>query len=378
MRARNAVEAVRIQARAVAKVVAISLLVIAAAVLLALIVLKIETTLRWLFTSVFLALALAPAVDLIERLERNGKPLIPRVLAILIVYVFFFALFVFLILQVIPPIVSEIKALAPKLPGYVQDFEDWAKQNEDFQSLDHKYHLTSTLSDQASNLPSKLGGAAGDAESVTLSALKNLIAAITILFLSFFLLIDGGKQYANACNRFDTGTAERLLRIGHRIYGVVKGYVTVNLTLAIAAGVFTWLVLELLGVDLAVPLAVLVVFLDLIPLVGLTVAGLMVALAAAFHDFPTALIVWVAFFVVYQQLQDRVIQPLMYKNAVKVHPVVAIAAILIGAELLGIIGALLAIPVAASIGVLIDEFLTHEQKSHAEAPTGAQPEPAAD
>ncbi len=370
-------EAVRIQARAVAKVVAISLLVIAAAVLLALVVLKIETTLRWLFTSVFLALALAPAVDFVERLKWKGRPLIPRVLAILIVYVFFFALFVFLVLQVIPPIVDEIKGLAPKLPGYVNDFEDWAKQNQDFQSLDHKYHLTSTLSDQASNLPSKLGGAAGDAESVTLSALKNLLAAITILFLAFFLLIDGGKQYERACRRFDPGTAERLLRIGHRIYHVVKGYVTVNLTLAIASGVFTWLVLELLGVDLAIPLAVLVVFLDLIPLVGLTIAGLLVAIVAAFHNFPTAVIIWAVFFLTYQQLQDRVIQPLMYKNAVKVHPVVAIAAILIGAELLGVIGALLAIPVAASIGVLIDEFLTFEHDTHVEA-AEAQPEPAAD
>jgi predicted PurR-regulated permease PerM len=372
------VEAVHIQARAVAKVVAISLLVIAAAVLLALVVMKSETTLRWLFTSVFLALALAPAVDFVERLKWKGRPMIPRVLAIMIVYVLFLLLFIFLVLQVIPPIVDEVKGLAPKLPGYVNDFEDWAKQNQQFQELNHKYHLTSTLSDQAANLPSKLGGAAGDAESVTLSALKNLVAAITILFLTFFLLIDGGKQYANACKRFDPGTAERLLRIGHRIYGVVKGYVTVNLTLAIASGVFTWLILELLGVDLAVPLAVLVVFLDLIPLVGLTIAGLMVAIAAAFHDFPTALIVWVAFFVVYQQLQDRVIQPLMYKNAVNVHPVVAIAAILIGATLLGIIGALVAIPVAASVGVLIDEFLTHEHDSHVEADAGAQPEPAAD
>jgi predicted PurR-regulated permease PerM len=140
--------------------------------------------------------------------------------------------------------------------------------------------------------------------------------------------------------------------------------------------VVTWLVLELLGVDLAVPLAVTVAFLDLIPLIGLTLGGVLVAVVAAFHDFPTALIIWGIFFLVYQQLQDRVIQPLMYKNAVQVHPVVAIVAILIGAELLGILGALLAIPVAASIGVLIDEAVTY-QREHA-APAESQPEPAGD
>ena len=112
-------------------------------------------------------------------------------------------------------------------------------------------------------------------------------------------------------------TATRWRRIGTRIAGVVKSYVSVNLLLAIAAGVFTWLVLELLGVDLAVTMGVIVGFLDLVPLVGFTVGGFFVAIVAAFHDFPGALIVWLVLFLVYQQVQDRVIQPLLYKNAVQ-------------------------------------------------------------
>jgi predicted PurR-regulated permease PerM len=365
-------KAVQIQARAIAKIVSVTLLVLAAAALLVVVAMKIETTLRWLFTAIFLALVLAPAVEFVERFKWRGKTAIPRVPAIFIVFVFFLALFTFLVLLVIPPIVHEVKALAPKLPTYVKDFEDWANQNQQFQELNHRYHLTKTLGEQAQNLPSKLGGAAGEAGSATLSVLKHVLAAITILFLTFFLLIDGDKQYERLCERFDPGTGDRLRRIGRRIYGVVKGYVTVNLALAVAAGVFTWLILELLGVDLAVPLAVFVVFLDLIPLVGLTAAGVLVAAVAAFHNFPTALIIWLAFFLVYQQLQDRVIQPLMYKNAVKVHPVIAIAAILVGAQLLGIIGALVAIPTAASIGVLIDEALTYERESHIAAAAEAQ------
>ena len=132
------------------------------------------------------------------------------------------------------------------------------------------------------------------------------------------------------------------------------------------------------------PLAVLVAFLDLIPLIGLTLGGLLVAIVAIFHDFPLALIVWGVFFLIYQQLQDRVIQPLLYKNAVQIHPVIAIIAILVGAQLLGILGALLAIPIAASLGVLIDEAARY-QREHAdtaddqpEPASGAQPEPAGD
>ena len=127
---------------------------------------------------------------------------------------------------------------------------------------------------------------------------------------------------------------------------------TVNLSLAIAAGLFTWGVLELLGVDLAVPLAILVAIFDLVPLIGLTIGGLVVAVVAALHSFPDALIIWVVAFLVFQQLQDRVVQPMLYGRAVKVNPLVAIVALLAGAQILGILGALLAIPVAASIAVV--------------------------
>ena len=104
------------------------------------------------------------------------------------------------------------------------------------------------------------------------------------------------------------------------------------------------------------PLAVLVGNPRPRPLIGFTIGGLLVAVVAALHDFPTALIVWAALFLVYQQLQDRVIQPLFYRSAVRIHPVVAIVAVLAGAQLAGILGALLAIPVAASLGVIYDEL----------------------
>ena len=115
-----------------------------------------------------------------------------------------------------------------------------------------------------------------------------------------------------------------------KIARIVRSYVTVNLFLAVLAGVFTWLALELLGVDLAVPLGVLVAILDLVPLIGFTVGGLLVAVVAALHDFPTALLIWVALFIVYQQLQDRVIQPIFYKSAVRIQPAVAVLVVLAG------------------------------------------------
>jgi predicted PurR-regulated permease PerM len=381
------VDAARIQARAVVKVAAISLVVIAAAVLLAIIVLHVRTEIRWVFAALFLALAMNPAVDRVESLRIRGHRIFPRWLAILVVYVLVLALFVFLILQVVPPIIREFEHLGSKVPGYVHDFRQWANQNQQFQELNQKYNITLTLSQQASTIPSKLGGAASDIQSITVSILEHLLAAITILALTFFLLLDGRQQGERLLSRMQPETATRWRRIATRIAGVVKSYVSVNLLLAIAAGVFTWLSLELLGVDLAVTMGVIVGFLDLVPLIGFTVGGFFVAIVAAFHNFPGALIAWLALFLVYQQVQDRVIQPLLYKNAVRVHPAVAIIAILVGGELAGILGALLAIPTAATIGVLIDETLRWRRETSGQVestpagsgPSGAtQPEPAAD
>jgi predicted PurR-regulated permease PerM len=356
-------EAARIQARAVVKVVAIAICVIAAAILLAIIILHVRTTIRWLFAALFLWLALMPAVDRIEGIRIRDHRLFPRWLAILLVYVIGFGILVFLVLQVVPPIIREFENLGAKVPGYVQDFKHWANQNSEFQDLNHKYDITAALQSQASSIPSKLGAAAGDIGSLTVSILEHLIAVVTVLALTFFLLLDGRQQGERLLTRFDPDTAERLRRIGTRIAGVVKSYVSVNLMLAIAAGVFTWLSLELMGVDLAVTMGVIVGFLDLMPLIGFTIGGVFVAIVASFHNFPTALIIWAILFVVYQQLQDRVIQPLLYHSAVQIHPAIAIVAILVGAELAGVLGALLAIPTAATIGVLIDEGMRWRRES---------------
>jgi predicted PurR-regulated permease PerM len=361
-------DAAQIQARAVAKVVITSLAVIAAALVLVLIVLNIRTTLRWVVAAIFLALALAPAVALVER-GRVRRHNLPRWMAILLVYVGFALFFAFVVLQVIPPIVREIEALASKLPAYVSDFEDWASKNEEFRELNDKYDITATLTDQAKGLPSRLGDAAGEARDVSVTLVHNLVAAITVLAIAFFLLLDRGRLYMRAVGRLPGDAAERGRRVGEGVYRVVRSYVTVTILLAVASGIFTWLMLELLGVPLAVPLAVLVGFLDLIPVIGLTLGGLLVALAAALTDFPTALIVWGVAFLVYQQLQDRVIQPLLFRGgAVRLNPAISIVSVLIGAELLGILGALIAIPVGASIAVAAGEIFPRPDAAGAPDP----------
>lgn len=361
-----------IEARAVAKVVLVALFWIAVAVLLAIALMHTRTTLQWVAAAIFLALALDPAVSLIQRAwPRDGQ--MPRVLAILIVYLIALAGLIFLTLHVFPPIVHDIEALAHKLPGYVHDFENWANNNQQFQELNQKYGITQKLTQEASTLPSHLSSGASTIGSFTVSLLEHLLAAITVITLTFFLLMDGRGMVQRGTGRLPSIQRDRARRIADRVAEVVKAYVSVNLLLAIAAGILTWGFLEAEGFHLALPLAVLVAFLDLIPLIGLTVGGFSVFIVLLIDGGPGDAIVWLAVFLVYQQLQDRIIQPLLYKGgALKVNPAVAIVAVIVGANLAGVLGALLAIPTAASLGVVIDELVF----SGSAGAAGAEPETA--
>jgi predicted PurR-regulated permease PerM len=320
------------------------------------VVLHVRTTIRWFAASVFLALALAPAVGLLERRVRIRGHAPPRWLAIIFVYIVAFIVFVLVIVLIAPAMVREIEMLGQQLPTYVSDFESWAEESSGFRELNQRFDLTKTLNEQVANLPARLGDAAKELQVITVGLLRNVVGALLVAVLALFMLLDGGNLFRRTAKRLPPDPAARVLRVGERISTIVRAYVTINVVLAIAAGLFTWIVLELLGVDIAVPLAISVALLDLIPLVGLTIGGALVAVITAIHSFPDGLIIWGVLFLVYQQVQDRVVQPMLYGKAVQIHPLIAIIVLLMGAQVAGILGALLAIPAAAAIGVIVAEI----------------------
>jgi predicted PurR-regulated permease PerM len=128
------------------------------------------------------------------------------------------------------------------------------------------------------------------------------------------------------------------------------------MVISVLATIATWIVLSILGVPYALSLGFLVGFFDLIPLVGATLGAIVVAIATVPVDFPTATIVWVAFIIVWQRFEDYVIQPLVYGRTLRVNPIVTIVSVLVGASLLGVLGALLAIPTAAAIQIVLREW----------------------
>lgn len=315
------------------------------AILLALLY-QVRSVLLLVFIAVFLAIALGPPVDGLVRRH------VPRALAILLVYFGLLGAIVGVGLLLVPPVVTQVEQLSTDIPGYVSDL----RQNKTFRTYDDRYDLSSKLNEQAESLPSRLGDAAGALQSVTVGVFSVVIQLVTVLTMTFFLLLDGGKLVEFLLRVRGQHAEQRLRRLSEDIYRSTAGYVAGNLVISVIAGVTTFLMLTILGVPFAVPLAVLMAFLDLIPLVGATIAGIVIGIVTAFTDFPTATIAWLVFFLIYQQLENNLLQPLVYQRTVSVAPFLVIVSILVGASLLGVLGALVAIPVAAAIQIVIKDL----------------------
>ena len=311
------------------------------------------------FIAGFLAVALGPAVD---ALGRRG---VPRAGSILLIYLAVIGLVIGVGLLVVPPVVEQVDGLARDVPGYVTDL----RANQTFRQYDDRYDLSAKLTEQARSLPSRLGDAASTLQAVTVGVFAAGVQLITVLTMTFFMLLDGRRLVGFGVRLRGRREEDRLRRLAEDIYKSTAGYVAGVLTLGTIAGVSAFIVLTILGTPFAVPLAVLMFFLDLIPLVGATIAGVIIAAVTAFTGFPTDFVVWVIFFLVYQQLENNVMQPFVYRRAVSVSPLLVIISILIGSSLLGVLGALVAIPVAAALQIVIRD-LWRNGDIRAELPDG--------
>jgi predicted PurR-regulated permease PerM len=328
--------------RTVVRVILVAIAVFAALYFLYL----IRSVLWLLFIAIFLAVALGPLVELIHRRR------VPRSLSILLVYIALLMSVFGLGLLVVPPIVTGVNKFVGNVPTYVKDL----RNSKTFRKYDDKYHITPQLQKQAATLPTHLADAASGLRSVTVGVFGAIIQLVTILVMTFFLLNDGKRMIAFALREIGPTRAKRLERIGDDVYRAVGGYVAGNIAISVIAGTAAYIMMKALGLPFAVPLAVLVAFLDLIPLVGSTIAGAIVAVPAAIVGFPGKLIAWVIFLIVYQQVENNLLQPVIYRRTVSIHPLLVIIAVLIGGSLLGVLGALLAIPVAATIQIVVKEW----------------------
>jgi predicted PurR-regulated permease PerM len=338
-------------------VVRISLAVAGTALALYLLYL-IRSVLELVILGVFLALALGPLVNFLvrRRLSRSS--------AIVVAYLAVFALIVFLGLVAIPPIVRQIDAGVRQLPTAITRLDN----NPTFRRYDQKYKIIPKLRSEVRKLPDRLGSIAKQLSSVSVGAFTALTKLITVLALGFFLLRDGPRLANRAYRIRGPAQEQRLRQTGDDIYRSVSGYVAGNIGISLIAGLVAYAALSLLGIAFAVPLALVVGIFDLLPLIGATIAAIIVGVVTLFYNFPTDTIIWAVVVIVYQQIENNVLSPIVYRRTVQVPGMLVLISVLIGATLGGVIGALLAIPAAAAIQIVVRDVRQHPHDAISHTP----------
>ena len=318
--------------------------------------------LTWILVALFLAIALSPAVDWLQEhgIRRRGYAVALTSLGVAGVI----GLIGWL---VVPQLVDQVNEFAQKVPDYIDDL---TKGRGRFGFLETKYHIVERIREAvAEGGASKVFGLSGTAISITKGVVTIVAAVITIIALTYFMLLEGPTWLNRFYSLFSPATERRLRGIFGDIAKAVGGYVTGNLFISIVAGITSGLMLWIVGVEFALALGLLVALLDLVPLVGATIAAIIVTTVTflSTDGIWPGLIVLI-FFIVYQQIENHLLQPLVYGRTVQLSPLIVLMAVLIGASLAGVLGALGAIPIAGTIQVLVLDWLKHRKGGRQKEP----------
>ncbi|HEY7620642.1 MAG TPA: AI-2E family transporter [Solirubrobacteraceae bacterium] len=330
-------------------------LIVVGVVITLYVVYLLRKPISWIIIASFLAVAMSGPVNLMARRMRRGLAIFLSYLGLLLVPVLLGAILV-------PPIVNGINDLAAKAPDYAAQARDYVENNRRLRKLEADYGVITKLEEEAQKLPSRAGTAANTLKDLGVGLVNSIFAGVTILILSVFMVANGRRWVSRAIALRPPDHVERLEAAVDRISAAVGNYVAGALAQATIAGLTGFIVMTLLGIPFAGPLAVLVGVADLIPLVGATLAAILVGIVTLFADFPIDTIIWVIWAVIYQQLENSVIQPQIQRRAVDLNPFVTLVAVLFGSTLFGILGALLAIPFAAALQIAVMEWWRYRQE----------------
>jgi predicted PurR-regulated permease PerM len=316
---------------------------------------QIRDVLVWTAAALFLAVALNP---LVARLE----PRLGRTAAALVVFLGFVVLLIATLAALVAPFVTQVDQLTTGLPNALQD----ARHNHTFARLDSRFHLVEHARAHADAVPGYVFGTAG-------TVLGGVVAVTTVLFLMIFLLIELPNLSRLVLGQLQPAQRERAIVIAQHANRQVGGYVFGNLVISVICGTVTWLSLYVLGVPYSLALAVFMAVFDIIPLVGATIGSIVVIGAAFLLTGTTAGIAMFVIVMVYQQIENHVLQPLIYGRTVALSSLTVLLAVLVGGAALGLVGALLAIPIAGTLQAVIGEILANRaERIRRDGPSGEE------
>lgn len=311
--------------------------------------------LTWVLIALFLALATNPLVEWLQ-----GRGVRRRGVAAALAFGAVLAAIGGLAAAFVPTIAGEVQDFVDALPGLVSDLTEGRGR---LGFLQERYEIVDRVRDAVSGLElDRVLAASGTALAVTKGVVTAVIAVITIVVLTFFMLLEGPSWIGRVLERLPEDQRARWHKVGRDVYKTVGGYVSGALVISVIAGVTTTIVLTILGVQYAFALGLVTALLDLIPLAGAPIAAVIVT-TVAFLDASVPVGVGVlVFFVVYQQVENHVLYPMVYSRTVALSPLAILIAVLVGASLGGILGALAAIPVAGTIQVVLRDWLSQRRQ----------------
>ncbi|MET7707522.1 AI-2E family transporter [Micromonospora sp. NPDC005413] len=321
-------------------------LVLATAVALAF-VYATRRVLVWAVVAAFFAVALKPLVD---RLQRRFVR--RRALATLLVFLAVFVLLAIVAALILVPLFDELGRFADRAPELLRDARAGHGRLGQLLERTGAHRYVSEHSDQLRGFGDRLRQ---PAVGVLRGIVETVAGLVTVIVLAYLMVLEAPRITRGMLAAAGDGQGERLRRVGRQVSRAVTGYLSGNLLISVLCGALTFLVLTLTGVPFAAVLAVLVAVTDLIPLVGATL-GAVIATGSGFLHSPTAGVVVLVFFVVYQQVENHLLQPLILSRAVRLNPLTVLVSVLLAAELAGLIGALLAIPAAGIVQTLLREY----------------------
>jgi predicted PurR-regulated permease PerM len=331
-----------------------------------LVVYEVRRVLIWMLIAVFFAIALNPVVNWVESRARWCK----RWLATLLVYLAAVVVIVGLLTLFVVPLVREGTQLVHQFPQMISDAQ---AGRGPLGGLNRRFHIGDWIEHHRNQLQHYATGAEGRSFAILRGAATTIAALVTIFILSYLMVLEAPRIIEVFLSLFEPRRAERIRRVSRDCSRSVTGYISGNLVISVICGALTFVVLLVLKVPYAGLLAVFVGIADLIPLVGATLGAVVAIIAGFIHSIPAGIAVAV-FFILYQQVENHLLQPIVLSRAVKLNPLTVLVAILIGVELLGLLGALLAIPAAGMVQIIARDVRQERRGRPTEAPTMVEPE----
>lgn len=310
-----------------------------------------------IFTAFFLALALNSPVHWIsEHLpgKQRGSRKLGTAISFIIVVVFLAGF----LASVAPPLVKQTSNFISAAPDLVQDVQS---EDSGLGRFVRRYNLQDQVSKFSGQLSERLSNASGAAVTGVTKVSGSIFSMLTILVLTFMMLIEGPRWMMLGKEMLPKAKRAHAEKLTNDMYKVVKGFVNGQVFLAALASVMILVPLLILGVGYPVALMVIVFICGLIPMVGHTIGAVIVSTVALFTS-PIAAVIVLAYYILYQQIENYVIQPRVQSNSTNMSPLLVFSSVIIGVSFGGLLGGLVAIPVAGSLRILIIDYLKRHNR----------------